>query len=308
MQSQFDESQSDILLLLDCCAAGSSSASTFGSSVREVIAACGFETWAPGVGRHSFTASLIKELQYLAIESPFSAAELHTMILQRAMRGYNPRYEQDPRYEFIEKRKTPLHILLSRSVEYGSIELSPIVREGEAEQQSAITRTTEIAHRSMPQFPNALISVSLRISSGQNLGLSVKEELIEWLKNVPILANSVHVEGIFESESTLLLLSLPVPVWDLLSEDPAVSFVGFVRSGDLLDSTNPKTKAHSKSDFSKSRAPDQVEPVDAGVQNLPLRPDLPSIAEELSSTGGSQSPEVVPNTEVRSLPSLKLAF
>ena len=252
MQSQFDESQSDILLLLDCCAAGSSGASTYGSSVREVIAACGFETWAPGVGRHSFTAGLIKELQYLAIESPFSAAELHTMVLQRAMRGYNPRYEQDPRYERIEKRKTPLHILLSRSVEYGSIELSPIVLEGEVE-QSAITRTTEIAHCSIPQFPNALISVSLRISSGQDLGLSIKEELIEWLKNVPILANSAHVEGIFESESTLLLLSLPVPVWDLLSENPAVSFIGFVRSGNLLDSANQKTKVQSKSDFSTSR-------------------------------------------------------
>ena len=57
-----EQADSDVLILLDCCAAASS-ASDAGKGVTELLAACGFETWAPGVGKHSFTRSLIDELK-----------------------------------------------------------------------------------------------------------------------------------------------------------------------------------------------------------------------------------------------------
>ena len=54
---------SDVLIILDCCAAASSVAEA-GSGITELVAACGFETVAPGVGQHSFTRSLIEELGF----------------------------------------------------------------------------------------------------------------------------------------------------------------------------------------------------------------------------------------------------
>ena len=77
-----EQAKSDILILLDCCAAASSTASS-GSGITEVIATCGFEAWAPGVDQHSFTRSLIDELKYLGKGAPFSAALLHNKVLSR---------------------------------------------------------------------------------------------------------------------------------------------------------------------------------------------------------------------------------
>lgn len=72
IQNMLEQAISDVLILLDCCAAASSSAET-GNGVTEVIAACGFETWAPGVCKHSFTRTLIDELRKWSHRSAISA-------------------------------------------------------------------------------------------------------------------------------------------------------------------------------------------------------------------------------------------
>ena len=82
LQTMLEQAKSDILILLDCCAAASSTASS-SSGITEVIAACSFETWAPGVGQHSFTRSLIDELKYLSKGVPFSPALLLNKVLSR---------------------------------------------------------------------------------------------------------------------------------------------------------------------------------------------------------------------------------
>lgn len=56
IQSLFDDALSDVLILLDCCAAASS-INTSGNGVNETIAACGFEGIAPQVHIHSRTRS-----------------------------------------------------------------------------------------------------------------------------------------------------------------------------------------------------------------------------------------------------------
>lgn len=59
-------------------------------------------------------------------------------------------------------------------------------------------------------------------------------DLIEWFKSIPALVKFAHIEGIYKSDSTLIILSISVAVWDLLLNDVAVSFIGFVRSSNLL--------------------------------------------------------------------------
>ncbi|PVH68204.1 hypothetical protein DL98DRAFT_441746, partial [Cadophora sp. DSE1049] len=63
-QTLFEEADSDILLLLDCCAAtGGAPADSESPSVTKTITACGFETSAPFPGRHLFTNTLITVLE-----------------------------------------------------------------------------------------------------------------------------------------------------------------------------------------------------------------------------------------------------
>ena len=57
---------------------------------------------------------------------------------------------------------------------------------------------------------------------------------VEWLSSIPNIIRFANVEGIYKSDSTLLILSIPVAVWDLLPESPAISFIGFVRSVNQL--------------------------------------------------------------------------
>ena len=44
----------------------------------------------------------------------------------------------------------------------------------------------------------------------------------------------INSEAMYKSDSTLLLLSLPLPIWKYLQHDPAYQFVGVVRSQNLL--------------------------------------------------------------------------
>lgn len=246
-----EEAQSDVLMLLDCCAAASS-ATGAGSGITEVIAACGFETWAPGVGQHSFTRSLIEELKYLCRTAPFSTAVLHNLVLSRA-KYWKPRYGISASDQ--ERRKTPIYIVLSNEGKQRSIEIEPIPAPGStpglspnksaSRASSTSSRLPDRANSPRPsqsskssvdevwpdktfRCPKVLISVALE----EEQWLST-QQWEDWLRSIPGLVRYANVEGVYGSDSTLLLLSVPVAVWDLLPADPAMNFVGFSRTREL---------------------------------------------------------------------------
>ena len=78
-------------------------------------------------------------------------------------------------------------------------------------------------------YPTVLIAVALE--EDQSLQL---DTWVEWLRDIPAIAKYARVEGIYESYSSLMLLSLPVNIWDLIPNNPAVSFIGFIKSQDYL--------------------------------------------------------------------------
>lgn len=55
----------------------------------------------------------------------------------------------------------------------------------------------------------------------------------EWLKALPSGVKEVSVQGVYESFSTLVLLNMPLLLWNLLPSNNAYSFVGFVQSKNL---------------------------------------------------------------------------
>ena len=72
------------------------------------------------------------------------------------------------------------------------------------------------------KIPHVLISMALEEDQPE---LDVKKTA-RWLESILFLAKWAKVESIFPSYSTLLVLSVPVPVWNMLLGHLAHSFVG----------------------------------------------------------------------------------
>jgi hypothetical protein len=116
IQSSLEEAQSDVLILLDCCASGVAS-SNEGNGVTELISACAYNSIANGVGPYSFTHSLIIELRELSRRKTFSVGELYSNIFCRIQ----CRLPEDGR----ERHPAPVHLVLTHESHYPrSIELS----------------------------------------------------------------------------------------------------------------------------------------------------------------------------------------
>lgn len=81
------------------------------------------------------------------------------------------------------------------------------------------------------------VMISLALEDDQRLDINAWEQ---WLNAFPAMAKYVKIQGVFKSHSTLVLVSMPVMVWDLLPEDPATSFIAFIRSNNIAAAQKPQ--------------------------------------------------------------------
>ncbi|KAG5985388.1 hypothetical protein E4U55_003616 [Claviceps digitariae] len=246
IQTLLERSKSDVLILLDCCAGAASATFPNGNSITETISASSWDAIAPDPGRYSFTNALIEVLQEWRMRT-FSAAMLHAEVLARLK---HPRPININGKHF-EARSTPVHFMMTANHKAPSIELSrvlprekatePIPGPAHAHYTVSPLSTGRAADFGDDGIPSGLASnepnedtphvmISLALEDDQQLDISAWEQ---WLGAFPSMAKYVKVQGVFRSHSTLMLVSLPVMVWDLLPDDPAISFVAFIRSNNL---------------------------------------------------------------------------
>ncbi|TVY71327.1 hypothetical protein LSUE1_G005951 [Lachnellula suecica] len=88
VQELLEETHSDALLLHDACRSADTAVSNLPEkskkSITELIAACGFQTTAPGVGENSFTHALTEILPFMSkTRKPFSVSELFSRVVSR---------------------------------------------------------------------------------------------------------------------------------------------------------------------------------------------------------------------------------
>lgn len=240
IQTLLERSTSDCLILLDCCAGAASATFPNGKSITETISASSWDAIAPDPGRYSFTNALIEVLQEWRMRT-FSAAMLHAEILARLK---HPRPITINGKHF-EARSTPVHFMMTTNHKAPSIEMSRILPEDKrppsppqdepvqeaGEPVPATGRGPGEGFSSEPNENEPHVMISLALEADQQLDLNAWQQ---WLSAFPGLAKYVKVQGVFQSHSTLLLLSMPVMVWDLLPEDHACSFVAFIRSNNLF--------------------------------------------------------------------------
>lgn len=281
VQSLFERALSDVLVLLDCCAAVSSAPKRgHNSGVMETIAACGFEGRAPPPGEHSFTTSLIEVLEDWENVPSFSVTMLHSAVLnvlksrrkERCINGQKMEWRSTPVYvnnylhsrtigielckrcslidvgdsTSIQPRKDIAEILLADSNMTAAtyLDLMSISCEALDEKLKATqgghcaeentglihARDESVEHSQPLKVPHMLISIAL----DQDHALPNVEACRRWIRAFPGLAKHVKVEGAFDSYSSLLILSIPVVIWNKLPDNPACQVINYVTSRNLL--------------------------------------------------------------------------
>ncbi|KAM0291890.1 hypothetical protein ACHAO9_003443, partial [Fusarium lateritium] len=253
IQTLFEMAKCDVLLLLDCCAGASAAPLTERpTNIKETIAACGFEASTPCPGAQSFTHTLIEVLKEWASQLPFSAAMLHSEILTRLKHAPPDRSSQG---RLVESTKTPVYILSTSNPHTASITLGRMSEEesGSVSSSRAIPGSSHgnlserlqsdsyisaeeriqmlmgVGPKGQRVVPHVLLKISLEGDQAFDAASCSR-----WLKQFPLLATHVNVESVYSSYSTLLLLSVPVVLWDLLPEHPATQFVGYIKTSNLL--------------------------------------------------------------------------
>ncbi|KAL8947718.1 MAG: hypothetical protein Q9183_007756, partial [Haloplaca sp. 2 TL-2023] len=157
-----------------------------------------------------------------------------------------------------------------------------------------------------PEFALPQVLISVAIKGEQMLNTT---DWLDWLKNLPAVAKSVRIQGVYKSDSTLLLLILPVALWDVMPDDPAVSFIAFVRTTNLIGQGEARRQSHptkrlegsclESSELAKLALPEELEDRSRGVGTRSLlksRTDMDSAVSDPSSglfydRGHEKSPE-----------------
>lgn len=272
-------------------------------SVTETIAACGFETSAPQPGRHSFTNTLIAVLDDWQNRPAFTAAMLHCEILNRLRHEKPERYRDSKKFEFRKSpiHITSTSNLKARSVELSPRLPTDIVEdagcgdpegirvrgasvsmikslisncrsdppsssltigaapgeESDPYDAASLTRILDDGNTALPQ-----VLISLALEKDQSLDF---QQCRGWLQDFPAFAKYARAQGIYKSNSTLLILSIPVVVWDWIPNDPACSFIGYVHSQNIWERIESEKLVE---DLKKAAViwdwiPDQVSPVES---------------------------------------------
>jgi hypothetical protein len=259
IQNVLEESQSDVLLLLDCCHAGSANTNE-GNGVTEVISACPYNSNANGVGPYSFTHALVIELEALASRAEFSTGELYNNIYCRTQ----IRLPEDG--AGTERHPPPIHLVLSndskfrrsihlaRRLSRGSSgtkpstleaneapleenntrkpsETSSTLDKGEDHKDESISSSTNEI-RTLKEVPR--LALAIRFNENLRLEDLSTDLFIEWLRTMPVVAQQVRVEAGFDSFSSLLIVSIPISLSAYLSYNPAVSCLGPITSSNLV--------------------------------------------------------------------------
>jgi len=203
--SLLELSEGDVLYIIDACY----SCSVAVANSRETLAASAIEMTSDSraEGLQSFTQAFCQTI--LADPSPATVAQIHARLISQ--------WQDESKGNHLQT--TPVH-KAAASFDTPSIILAPpnIPREALKPDQSDTAKV--------------LITVKLDDTIPPNLA-----EWRNWLRRqIPtnVAKIEVEVEGVFEANSKVILLRLPVAMWDMLPDHDAYSFVGYVGSSNLL--------------------------------------------------------------------------
>jgi hypothetical protein len=174
-----EECRLDALLFYDACHSAETAViepSAARRGITELIAACGFQTTAPGVNGHSFASSLVEELRSAALtDTPFSVYYLFSQALSRLRHSKS----------WIQKA-TPIHTNLVSDQGRRQIMLQPLGERDAVEDKSEI------------------LSKHLRMFLGFKTDCNNFDEnnWLDWILAAPADANQVYFTAVFDEDDS----------------------------------------------------------------------------------------------------------
>lgn len=86
-----------------------------------------------------------------------------------------------------------------------------------------VRQENQADNNTQAEGPRVLLAVKL-VENPDNA-----KAIQNWILEAP--RDNIKVENMYRSYSDLLLVEVPVAVWDLIPQSPAITFVGFTRGG-----------------------------------------------------------------------------
>ncbi|KAI9742184.1 MAG: hypothetical protein M1818_004084 [Claussenomyces sp. TS43310] len=241
-----EDAQPDILLLLDC--GFPQDAPVAGrNGVKQGIAAFGRENSIPEYGSMSFTYSTIDALHNLSSGPPFSVQRLQEEIMaQRHIRTLEQSTMANGNAKSpVVDEKMPIAFTLTPGT-LQTITLAPLVSSGHLAAQLASpvgssdgadviapglgerSSPTESSAQVLFDEARALVSFSFSGEHSQELA-SFKD----WLNSPPATSAKVTVEGMFHGSPILILVSMPIALWNAIKNESGL-LLGYIRSHNVL--------------------------------------------------------------------------
>ncbi|TVY31204.1 hypothetical protein LHYA1_G000045 [Lachnellula hyalina] len=244
-----EDAQSDILLLLDTCAVAD--APTAGNhGVKQVIAAYTPDQGARDPGPRSFTYNLVEALNKLGSGRPFSIQRLHEEIVSQK------HYQQRVLHTGLPNSTSKMAVAHERmpvcfSLTPGSLQsiaLSPIGQQQPGGSQIASPLGSP-ENEVQALRNNHETQQNIKVNSNSDLTFEEMRALVcttflgepsqdmasfkQWLHNTPVAASKIAVEGMFHGPPTVLLVSMPIAVYNVVAADRTCAFLGYVNSHNM---------------------------------------------------------------------------
>jgi tetratricopeptide (TPR) repeat protein len=258
LQGVLERAKSDVIFILDCCFAASA---TRCAGSKEGLWACNSEVTTTGVNDNSFTRNLIAELNSLST-SRFNITMLHAKLMRRYRKPGPHMLLTEPWYTYLGDVVLPsIELIPQPPNQMGSACSATITTEA---QNHISNKLSEVAPLTIDHtMTETLVLLAVRLKDTERI-----PKLLSWQDWCHDLApddiESVHalgrlqirdlvkLEAHFLSNSALILVSMPIFIWDRLPSNPSYSFIGFIKSANLLfPSWNPQQEMFLNSSTNK---------------------------------------------------------
>ncbi|KAG8676755.1 hypothetical protein FPOAC2_02866 [Fusarium poae] len=236
----FEDAQSDILLLLDTCAvpdppmAGS-------HGVKQAIAACASDR-SPDSLERSFTSNLTEALQKLSSGRPFTTQRLHEEVLflkKQQQLLQTPRQTNGGTSNTQSSPQNPVFIPLTPG-KGQSIALAPMPSrprtgsqnghdtDGQGNREEQLIDPESVVDLRFEE-PRVLVCTTFVGDASPDMSF-----FSQWLHSTPPLGDKIAVEGMFLGPPTMLLISMPHSIWNVVQHDKVCCFLGYISSHNMI--------------------------------------------------------------------------
>ncbi|KAK3616679.1 hypothetical protein LTR22_026986 [Elasticomyces elasticus] len=222
----------DVLFILDCCYAGGAVREQY-KGRRELMLASGKTEKASN--QNTFTKALIDELAELRGEA-CTVGMLHSRLVQnQSIHNLKP----SPLWTLAGTEPAGIVLAPQPTSQAGGVQPSG------TQQHAQKISSTRSVQGLIDTKCRILISVSLTELGNKPMA----ESWIEWFRDhapasvaaVKLLGTVIRPEAAFISDSTYMVVSVPVAVWNAMPADPAIGFLAIVRSANLLSQESGAT-------------------------------------------------------------------